>query len=149
MNKKGTSLVELIAVIVIMGIIASISTVTVVTVIHRQRKNAAISSLNTIYRSAKALLVQVETGNYDENIIVVEEDYCYISLTVLIDTGSVDGVNYKPTENEIYYCYDYHSSWVIISNNAPTNTIPAQTGVALVNGVSITFDFTNDKFIFA
>lgn len=146
MNKKGASLVELIAVIVILGIISSIAAITVTQVVIRQKKNAVISSLNNIYSSAKSLLVQTETDSYDENI-TVEEGFSYISLTTLIDSGNVDGSSYRPTEKEIYFCYDFDSCWVVIQTELPTNTRPSSTNSTPINGQNVTFDFTNDKFI--
>ena len=62
LNKKGTSLVELIAVIVIMGIIAGIAVPTTIAVINRQKKNAAIKSAETVYNAAKSVLLEASTG---------------------------------------------------------------------------------------
>ena len=149
MNKKGASLVELIAIIVIMGIIAGISAVTISTVIDRQRKNSTVTALNNIYESAKSLLVQVETASYDENITVVDEEFCYISLTTLIDSGNVDGKDYKPENNEIFFCYDMHDAFVVIDNLAPNKIKPSSTGSANVNKVLISFSFEKDKFVSA
>lgn len=149
MNKKGASLVELIAVIVIMGVIAGITTLTVTNVIARQRKNSVITGLNNIYESTKALLVQVETSSYDENITLIDNDFCYISLTTLIDSGNVDGENYKPVGNEIYFCYIMNGlseSFVVISNSTPNKIKPESTGSATVDGVLITFDSIKNKF---
>lgn len=58
LNKKGTSLVELIAVIIIMGIIAGIAIPTTIAVINRQKKNAAKSSANNVYATAQQTLVE-------------------------------------------------------------------------------------------
>ena len=146
MNKKGTSLVELIAVLIIMGLIAGITTVTVVAVVARQRKNSVVTSLNNIYESAKVLLVQVETSSYDENITLVDNDFCYISLTTLIDSGNVDGENYKPIGNEIYFCYNMHDSFVNITSSTISDNIPESTGNATVDNVLVTFDYSKDKF---
>ena len=149
LNKKGTSLVELIAVIVIMGIIASITTVTVISVLGRQKKNATITSLNNIYSSAKALLVQVETSSYDENITLIDNDFCYISLTTLIDSGNVDGKEYKPVGNEVYFCYDMHDCFVEITDGAVSKTIPTTADTTTVNDVLVTFSYESNKFIIA
>lgn len=53
LNKKGTSLVELIAVIVIMGIIAGIAVPVTIAVINRQKKNAAAKSAEAIVATIK------------------------------------------------------------------------------------------------
>ena len=146
MGKKGTSLVELIAVIVIMGIIASISTVTVVNVIARQRENATIVSLNSIYETAKGLLITVETGSYDENITVVDDDFCYISITTMIDSGIIDGKDYKPVGPEIYFCYNMNISFVEITDSTVSENVPESTSNTVVNKLEVTFDFVKDKF---
>ena len=52
-NKKGTSLVELIAVIVIMGIIAGIAVPVTIAVINRQKKNAAAKSAEAVVATIK------------------------------------------------------------------------------------------------
>ena len=152
MNKKGASLVELIAVIVIMGVIAGIATLTVTTVIARQRNNSVINGLNNIYESAKGMLVQVEAGDYDDNIIVVDNDFCYVSLTTLIDSGNVDGNNYKPNDNEIYFCYVMNGTseaFVTIGNSVPNKIKPKSTGSTTVDKVLVTFNYSTNKFITA
>lgn len=147
MNKKGASLVELIAVIVIMGIIASIATLTVSAVITRQRKNAVVNSLNGIYDTAKGILIQVETGSYDENITIVDDNFCYISLTTMINSGIIDGTDYLPNEEEVYFCYNMNNPFVVITNETVTSTIPSSTDSTVINGVLVTFDYQSNKFI--
>lgn len=63
MNKKGTSLVELIAVIVIMGIIAAIAVPTTIGVINRQRKNAALRSAETVVAQMKQIMIEAQTDS--------------------------------------------------------------------------------------
>lgn len=147
MNKKGTSLVELIAIIVIMGIIAGISTITVVSVVNRQRKNAVIAGINNIYESAKEMLIEVETDNYDENISLIDDDFCYISLTTMIESNIIDGYDFTPNSNEIYFCYNMRDSWVVIQEETPEKTMPDETGSAVVDKLEITFSFADNKFI--
>ena len=60
LNKKGTSLVELIAVIVIMGIIAGIAIPTTIAVINRQKKNAAEKSVGSVISTLKNLILEVQ-----------------------------------------------------------------------------------------
>ena len=63
LNKKGTSLVELIAVIVIMGIIAGIAIPTTIAVINRQKKNAAAKSADSLVSSIKNILIEAAGEN--------------------------------------------------------------------------------------
>lgn len=148
-SKRGASLVELIAVILILGIIAAIAVPTVLSVIDRQKKNAIINSLNGIYKSAKDLLVQVATESYDPNITLIDEDFCYISLTTLIESGNVDGNKYKPTNGEVYFCYNFDSSWVAITEGGVAKEKPSSAGTARVNELDVSFDYTSDEFIVA
>ena len=147
MNKKGTSLVELIAVIVIMGVIASIATVTVVNVIDRQRKNTTINTLNNIYGTAKEMLYLVENASYDENITVVDEHFCYISISTMLDAGIIDGNDYRPVGNEIFFCYNMNETWVAITDESPLSSKPESTGDTEVNKVNVSFDFNDNRFI--
>ena len=60
LNKKGTSLVELIAVIVIMGIIAGIAVPTTIAVINRQKKNAAARSAESAVSALKNVILEAQ-----------------------------------------------------------------------------------------
>ena len=145
MNKKGMSLVEIMAVIVIMGIVASIGTVSAVAVIDRQRKNSVVSALNNIYETAKNMLYQVQYTSYEEFIVIVDDSFCYVTLTDMIDNAAVDKETYKPNDNEIYFCYDMETTWVEIGISA-TSTKPSTTGNTFVNNVDVTFDYSKNQF---
>ena len=146
MNKKGMSLVEIMAVIVIMGIVASIGTVSAIAIVDRQRKNSVVNSLNNIYETAKDMLLQVKYASYDEYVVVVDETFCYVTLTDMIDNAAVDRDDYKPEGNEIYFCYDLNDNWWLEIGNSATSEKPTSAGEALVHGVNVTVDYTNNKF---
>lgn len=148
-RKNGTSLVELIAVIVIMGIVASIGTVTTIAVIKRQKRNATINSLNSIYKSARGLLVQIDTSSYDERISFIDDDFAYISLSTMIDEGIIDGERYRAIGNEVYFCYNFHDIYVQIGNGTLSKEVPSSTGDTVVNDLNVTFSFEKDLFITA
>ena len=149
MGKRGTSIVELIAVIVIMGIIAGIAVPVTIVLVNRQRKNATIASLNNVYEMAKDLLFQVQTGSYDENIYLVDENFCYLSLTTIVENHLIDGENYAPQGAEIYFCYDFNEPYVIITDGGVTAGKPTTTGSALVHDVNVTFSYDTNKFVSA
>ena len=97
LNKKGTSLVELIAVIVIMGIIAGIAVPVTIAVINRQKKNAAVKSaeavVSTMKQLTQELLAQASTQ------IVIELNYSTEGNTpsgtsVQIDSNTADTTSY-------------------------------------------------------
>lgn len=56
-NKKGVTLVELLAVIVILGIIAAIAVPTIGGLIERQRENAAAAEWDNIKEAARLYIV--------------------------------------------------------------------------------------------
>ena len=98
LNKKGTSLVELIAVIIIMGIIAGIAVPTTIAVINRQRKNAAKSSAEAMFTSSKEVLMEaVGTGSTS----IVSGDYTsgsgdaatagyFVTIDFLVSSGELE-----------------------------------------------------------
>ncbi len=145
-DKRGMSLVEVISVIVIMGIIASVASVSAIAVINRQRKNAVVSSLDSIYRTAKNELLQASIDNDSEYVINVDDEFFYMSLTDLIDSGLIDGEKYRPLENEVYFCFDKEIFFVLITSSTISQTIPDSTGEAVVNDVRVTFDYANNRF---
>lgn len=145
--KKGTSLVELIAVVVIMGIIAGIAVPVTIAMTKRQKANAVLTSLESIYRSAKNELSQVSTGIYDDNISIIDDNFYYISLTTLLDNGMVDGAKYRPVGSDIYFCFDESIYFVQITSSSVSTSKPTNTGSTVVDGVNVTYDCTNNKFI--
>ena len=96
LNKKGTSLVELIAVIVIMGIIAGIAVPVTIAVINRQKKNAAIKSAENCYAAAETVLTEaLATGitgtlnGYVTKTTVSNEDYYNVTSEALETKGDI------------------------------------------------------------
>jgi len=145
MNKKGMSLVEILAVIIIMGVVAGIGTVTTVALISRQRKNATVNALNNIYSTAQNILYQARAESHNDYITYIDEDFCYTSLTRLIDDGAIDGAHYKPVGNDIYFCFNMDETWVIIDSTV-SKTKPENTGETQVNSVTVTFNYSSKKF---
>jgi prepilin-type N-terminal cleavage/methylation domain-containing protein len=147
MNKRGTSLVELIAVIAIMGVIASIATFTVIAVIDRQRKNATINALDNIYGTAKEMLYLVGNADYDDNIVVNDDmSFCYISFNTMIDEGVIDGKDYRISNGDILFCYNMSETWATIGTDNISSTKPTSTGTVIVNNVSVTFNYSKNRF---
>ena len=74
LNKKGTSLVELIAVIIIMGIIAGVAIPTTIAVIDRQKTNAAKNSAQNIMAAAEPVLLEANAtpDNLPDGVSKVE-----------------------------------------------------------------------------
>ena len=146
MNNKGMSLVEIMAVIVIMGIVASIGVVSAVAVIDRQRKNSVVNALNNIYGTAKDMLLQTKYTTYEDYIVIIDDGFCYLTLTDMVEHGAVDRVDYEPAGNEIFFCYDMDESWWVEVCNDVSSSKPTSTGETIVQGVSVTFDYTSGKF---
>ena len=85
-NKKGVTLVELLAVIVILGIIAAIAVPTIGGLINRQKENAAQATLESIEFAAvsfadgdTALIFTLQDLEDDEFIDLKTNDYAVVS----------------------------------------------------------------------
>ena len=116
LNKKGTSLVELIAVIVIMGIIAGIAIPTTIAVIARQRKSAAMKSGDNIVATAKQYLLSIAaTGEFDEG-----------TATAVTTSGSITG-------------YSVTAAQLVTAGELEKNPITSGT-------LTITITLSNNKF---
>lgn len=146
--KKGTSLVELIAVIVIMGIIAAIAVPTTIGVINRQKKNAAVTSINSTYHMAKNMLATMETDAYEDCITMLEDDFGYTSYETLISTGYIDAGGETLDGDDIYFIYNTQAFAVIISATAPSTTAmpTSNSSSTKVGGISVYWDKDLDQF---
>lgn len=100
MNKKGFTLVELLAVIAILAVLSMITVPMVMDTIEEANKKAFLIGAQNVIDSAKQYVV--ETENFSLNKIVIEDlednldNYNYISGVVLIsedDSYSVDGLS--------------------------------------------------------
>ena len=131
LNKKGTSLVELIAVIVIMGIIAGIAIPTTIAVINRQKKNAATKSCQNAYAAAKNVLLEASTGT----LAVVEDaedGVTFASDTYSVTTAGLVGLE-ELEENFV-------TAGSITFTLTGTNTFGVTVGTGTkVNGFTITY----------
>ena len=102
LNKKGTSLVELIAVIVIMGIIAGIAVPVTIAVINRQKKNAAAKSAEAVVSEIKQLTQELVAKATTSVTITLAYPGTAANkpdtATVKIDSGSDDIGSYPASE---------------------------------------------------
>jgi len=92
LNKKGTSLVELIAVIIIMGIIAGIAIPTTIAVINRQKQNAANNSAKNVMAAAETVLMEVAANPSDKPnyVLTGSGDQKYtVTVKALADNGEL------------------------------------------------------------
>lgn len=147
MGKKGASLVELIAVIVIMGIIAGIGTVSAMEIINRQKRNKVFGELNSIYRTAKGILFQTTVGDNDDLLHNIDDDFYYLKLSDMVDNAYVEGKVENTGEAEVYFCFDLEETFVIITSGNISKGKPTTTGSTIINEVSVTFSFSENKFI--
>lgn len=85
-NKKGVTLVELLAVIVILGIIAAIAVPTIGGLINRQKENAAQATLESIEFAAvsfadgdNTLVFTLQDLEDDEFVDLKDNDYAVVA----------------------------------------------------------------------
>ena len=133
LNKKGTSLVELIAVIVIMGIIAGIAVPVTIAVINRQKKNAAAKSAEAVVSTIKQLtqeLISKASTSIVIQLAYTTEGNVPNTATVTIDSGTADTTSYPASE-------------FLVENLKAVGTIKATYTVATA---TYAFDTTTTQF---
>ncbi len=164
LNKKGTSLVELIAVIVIMGIIAAIAIPTTIGVINRQKEKAAVESANGVIAAAKTVLLEAYAGTTVECVgkVTIDTKEAWFTTNGLLKASGDLGTVKVETGKEIYVLYDGTNFTVCIGDPATAATDSAAATAAQgvtwydgtgetvptvkVDGVSVKFNFTDCKF---
>ena len=137
LNKKGTSLVELIAVIVIMGIIAGIAIPTTIAVINRQKKNAAVKSAETVFSAAKSVLLEASAGEsigYVTKATPEDGSTTYTTTSTLLATNSE--IEKDPSDGNGAMTIVY----TIPANGQNASYSVSFTANYKINGVGITFD---------
>ena len=93
------------------------------------------------------MLFQVKYATHDEYIVVENEEFCYVSLTAMVENHAVDRDDYAPEGNEIYFCYDMNETWWIEIASGATSSIPVTSGETIVHGVNVKVDYVNNKFM--
>lgn len=81
-NKKGVTLIELLAVIVILGIIAAIAVPTIGNLIERQEARAAEATFSSIEESVRIFSLDAADGTYDLADLGMNFGTNTVSLTV-------------------------------------------------------------------
>jgi len=145
LNKKGTSLVELIAVIVIMGIIAGIAIPTTIAVINRQKKNSALKSCDNILAAAKNVLLEA-SSDPNSALIATGEN---AATTGVVKNAA--GTQYSVTEVALVTLGELEKKvstsgtltiTLTTSGTAETgaNSFTVACDTLVVNGYTITYD---------
>lgn len=133
-NKKGVSLVELIAVIVIMGIIATVGGISVATIIDNSNKKARETAASDVLAAGKNFLqMDQDTATY------------YVSLT---DLGTdVEKATAAKFDNEVYVVETKDHNF-IITETQPTAQpdSPAESYTVTVSGVEVTYTPASGSF---
>jgi type IV pilus assembly protein PilA len=88
-NKRGVTLVELLAVIIILGIIAAIAVPTIGNLIENQREKAALAEWTNVQEAARLYNIDEPT----DLTITMTDIASYLSKTVTIQT--LDGEVYS------------------------------------------------------
>lgn len=85
-NKRGVTLVELLAVIIILGIIAAIAVPTIGNLIERQRQKAAEAEWTSIEESARLYAVDL----YEDDVFSLQDliTEAYLSEAIVLEGGT-------------------------------------------------------------
>jgi len=75
MNKKGFTLVELLAVIVVLAVVMLIATTAVVPMMNRARKNAFITEIQSLIKGAEAYYTYTYFTNSHESLVKSGSDF--------------------------------------------------------------------------
>ena len=141
-NKKGVSLVELIAVIVIMGIIATVGGISVATIIENSNKSAAETAVSDVLAAGKSYLQSNPTK--EERIVSLAdlEAAGYVEASLVGKFGTPANVKvYEITtagsEKIVYVISDGESA---PAANAETTTVVTKAGY------TVTYTVAEGKF---
>ena len=138
LNKKGTSLVELIAVIVIMGIIAGIAIPTTIAVINRQKKNSALKSAENVFAAAKNVLLEASangTGQFGTNVTQTPATGTATAYSVTsAQLKAIGELEADPVET---------GTTLTITYTISTNKFTCSTETFTINGININWTEAN------
>lgn len=109
MNRKGFTLVELIAMVVVLGIIMTIAVPNIVGVVNNNKKSIAIEDANKLVRNAKQTF-QTKKATYPKDDECIFMTLKYLNINDDFTTG-VNGGEYDKTQ-----------SFVIVKKEENTNT---------------------------
>ena len=126
-NKKGTSLVELLAVIVIMGIIAAIAVPSVGALISNSKKNAAVQSANVVLSSAKTALTAAQATGAGDTTVQKEtfdhKDVYYTTAKKLKAGKYIESNPFGDAESDPDVFFVLSEGTVYIQSAAPTAVV--------------------------
>jgi type IV pilus assembly protein PilA len=133
-NKKGVTLVELLAVIIILGIIAAIAVPTIGKLIDNQRQNAAETEWANILEAARLYKTAEPTKTTVTLAVLVADGYIDVAVgDVVLD----DDANYaEATETTLAEISALASISFSISGT-PAITFPATYTHVFVNGKTV------------
>ena len=137
-NKKGFTLVELIAVVVIIGIIAIIATPNIIRMVDNGKKNQFIADAKQMISKTK---YQIKLEKYESNFTV--EDNCMIITAKKLGINELedaDGNSYDLSESKVKRCIDTdgNQTYYVMTITHPSVEKDTSRGV---------YDSTNNGFV--
>lgn len=124
LNKKGTSLVELIAVIVIMGIIAGIAIPTTIAVINRQKRNSAVKSAENVFNAAKTILLEAAAnGASVAGVSPAADGEDYIYYTTADDMVTSGDLEKNPASTDFTITIDDDNKFAVVESTITINSV--------------------------
>jgi type IV pilus assembly protein PilA len=129
-NKRGVTLVELLAVIIILAIITAIAVPTIGNLIERQRRNAAEASWSSVEEAARLYAVDLEVGAVFSVADLNAGDY--LSTDIILLAGTVE----DPAPTEVATAKDI---FVVGASGTITIDLTGLTGTKLFIGGYIVY----------
>ena len=157
-NKKGFTLIDLLAVIVVLAIVMVLAVTTILPYMKEARKNAFVTEANTLKYAAESGVNLIVTGKITNNYTPINNGYCF-TLENLQDLGlfkkdnkSYDGIvkiikkgknfdYYVSLKNKEYYINDTKSE----ISEKDVNNITSEMNITY----SCNYDTNKDAFGYA
>lgn len=140
-NKKGFTLVELLAVIVILGVLLMIAVPAISNVIEKSRKSSFINSVKLVIDGVKN---QVSIEELEGNPV----SGCFVDLTeVELDRGSYDGTGFviiDGTDSKTYTVYAQSDRGYTLSGvtSVDVTNITEDVNIPVISGDNVTVGST-------
>lgn len=150
-EKKGFTLVELLAVIVVLGIVTVIGATTVLPLVGKSQKNALLTEANELAESASQAVSLISINSYTDAYTKYDNGYCF-TVQNLVDAGlwkkkdttGYAGMVYVTKSNNVYtYEVELHNENYYVDKSGNIKVEDVKDYSATDTNVTATFACPN------